>query len=270
MIRRYRYATVAIIAVAMIVMLGCSFSSFGLRRAQVGPLRTESASTQLQGAEQVRVSLRMGAGELNVKSGADALMDAEFTYNVQAWKPEVTYSVANGEGNLNVQQSNTDEITIGEGIRNTWDISLSNQVPLDVHIECGAGNHDVDLSGLQVTGLDMKLGAGSATVDVSDNPELSRLSFDIGAGDAEIDLSGPANQNVEADIQGGVGSTTLHLPGDVGVRVNVTRGIGDIETSGLFSQGNNTWVNDVYGKTDVTVNVDITSGIGRIALDVQQ
>ncbi len=212
----------------------------------------------------------MGAGELKVNGGADALMDAEFTYNVEAWKPEVSYDVSNGEGSLTVQQPNTDEISIGEATRNTWDITFGDVVPLDVHIECGAGNHDVDLSGLHVTALDMKLGAGNATVDLSDNPELSRLSFDIGAGEAEIDLTGPADQNVEVDIQGGVGSTTLHLPKDVGVRVNVTRGIGDIQASGLFSRGNGTWENDAYGNTDVTMNVNITSGIGHIALDVQE
>jgi hypothetical protein len=36
----------------------------------------------------------MGAGELQVGGAADALMEADFSYNVADWKPEVDYDVS--------------------------------------------------------------------------------------------------------------------------------------------------------------------------------
>ena len=53
---------------------------------EVGDLQRESRSIQPENAQSVRVDLRMGAGELNVTGGADALMEADFSYNVADWK----------------------------------------------------------------------------------------------------------------------------------------------------------------------------------------
>jgi hypothetical protein len=45
----------------------------------------------LKDARSVGADLRMGAGELNVTGGTDALMEADFAYNVADWKPDVSY-----------------------------------------------------------------------------------------------------------------------------------------------------------------------------------
>ena len=58
----------------------------------------------LGAAHSVQVNLNMKAGELKVGGGATKLMDADFTYNVPEWKPEVHYEVSAGVGNLEVEQ----------------------------------------------------------------------------------------------------------------------------------------------------------------------
>jgi hypothetical protein len=72
--------------------LGCSFSGFNFNRVTVGEMTYESEVVELGKAEEVRVNLQMGAGELNIDSGAESLMEADFVYNVASWSPEISYS----------------------------------------------------------------------------------------------------------------------------------------------------------------------------------
>lgn len=266
--QRQRFITLMIAGAALLVFLGCTVSGIGIDTVTVGEIQTQSTSINPEDADQVRVILKMGAGELKIDNGADGLMEADFTFNVDAWDPIVTYNVTGGEGRLTVEQPRTDELSVGTGFHNEWDIRFGDRVPLDMRIECGAGEQDIDLAGLPITELDMKLGAGDVDVNLSDNETLTRLEFDIGAGNVDINLDGPWTNDVEVDIQGGVGQTKLRLPRDIGVRVNVTKGIGDVDASGLYRDGN-AYVNEAYGESDVTLEIDMQAGIGRVELDVR-
>jgi hypothetical protein len=253
---------------ALIVVLGCSTTGIGIQTVRVSDVRTESIDVELEDAAEVRVDLRMGGGEMQIDGGAEALMEADFAYNVTVWEPEVSYRVTDGEGRLTVRQPNTDQIAITRDTRYEWDLRFSDAVPLDMRIDSGAGEYDIDLAGLNVTALDMKIGAGDVTINLSDNPQLEGLEFDIGAGSAAIDLNGEWTQDLSVDVQGGVGETTLLLPRNVGVRIDVTRGIGEIDAAGL-TRDEGAWVNDAYGESDVTLDIRIQAGIGRIVLDVR-
>lgn len=256
-----------ICTIAAVALLGCSLTGVSFNVVEVGDLQRDSVTIDREDATDVRVQIRMGAGELNIDKGGEQLMEAEFIYNVEAWEPVVSYEVDDGEGRLTVRQPNTNRISADGRIRNEWDIRLSDQVPLDLRIESGAGDQQVDLAGLQITKLDMKLGAGDSEVNLSNNPELERVDFDMGAGSLSIDVRGPLDQDVDMDIQGGVGDITLRLPGEIGVRVEVNRGIGDIDTEGLSRRGD-VWVNEAYGVSEITIDIHIQAGVGEIDLRV--
>jgi hypothetical protein len=264
--RRYAWL---LCAAAIVVLMGCSLSRVGLTAARVGDLQRESVTVERQDAESVRVQIRMGAGDLAIAGGAEALMEADFAYNVQEWEPAVTYDVTNGQGRLTIRQPSTQQVSVGRGTRYEWDLRFDETTPLDMRIETGAGRQRIDLAGLTITRLDVKLGAGDAEIDVTQNPELGRLEFDVGVGSVEIDMRGPWDENVDVTVQGGVGSTTLRLPTGVGVRVDLTRGLGSVDTRGLTRQ-DGAWVNSAYGTSDVTMNLRIRTGVGSITLDARE
>jgi len=170
----------------------------------IGDLRRESKSVDLDNAQSVRAELKMGAGELNLTGGADALMEGDFAYNVADWKPEVNYDVTGDAGELSVEQGSGEDIPVGGDARNEWDLRLNDDVPIDLNAEMGAGESDLDLDSLTLTGLDLQMGAGKTTVDLT--------------GDYDRDLS--------ATIEGGVGEATVELPSAVGVKVNAEGGLG--------------------------------------------
>ena len=169
-------------------------------------------------------------------------MEGYFVYNIGRWKPEIMYSVAGNQGILKVKQGECSAMTIGKR-RNKWDISLSNDVPLDINVDFGAGAGNLDLRGLILNSLDI----------------------DMGVGELKIDLSGEQKQSFDVSVDGGVGSATIYLPIDVGVRAKVDGGIGSVNARGMIKE-RGVYVNDAYGKTEVTIGVDVDAGIGSIDL----
>jgi len=219
--------------------------SCGAQGQKVGEMRHESRSVQPEDAQSVRAHLEMGAGELNVGGAADELMEADFSYNAADLKPKVSYEVNGGNGDLRVRQGNSEGIRFGGDARNEWGVRFNDETPTDLTVEMGAGESDLDLDSLTLTGLDLQMGAGTTTVD----------------------LTGDYAQDLEASIQGGVGEATVMLPSEVGVRARAEGGIGNINSKGLQREGDS-YVNDAYGTSDVTLEVDVQGGVGEINLEV--
>jgi hypothetical protein len=226
------------------VLAGACGTQPGGTQQEVGNMQRESKSVDAQNAESVRANLKMGAGELNLTGGADGLMEGDFSYNVADWKPKVSYKVSGDKGELLVKQGSGGKgVGLGGKARNEWNISLNDELPTDLAVQMGAGESDLDLDSLSPTGIKLQMGAGETTVD----------------------LTGDYAQSFAATIQGGVGEATVLLPSEVGVKAKAQGGLGKIDAEGLKRVGDS-YVNDAYGESDVTVSVDIQGGVGAINL----
>lgn len=256
-----------LVAALFATTVGCAIDGAIFVPAQTGELRRELQTVELGEAREVRAVIRMGAGDLQIDSGTGSLLEAEFVYDVDEWKPEVTYEVDDGSGRLIVRQPSTDQIMTSSQARYSWDLTFNESTPLDLRIDCGAGKSEIDISDMGLTRLDMRLGVGDAVIDVADNPNLTRVDLQLGAGEVEINLNGEWQQDATIDIQGGIGRSRLQLPKDVGVIVRVTKGIGDVDVSGLFRRGD-TYVNAAYDEAEVVLDITVRTGIGSVNLDV--
>ncbi|MDX1436215.1 MAG: toast rack family protein [Anaerolineales bacterium] len=234
---------------------------------QTGPVQTQSEVVELGAANSANVEITMGAGELHVHGGASNLMEAEFTYNIEDWQPEVVYSVSGEIGQLSIKQPETDIAGIPDGdIRYEWDLRFIDGVPLDLEIDLGAGESTIDLGSLSVGNLQMRTGAGRVSALLGGS-QLTGADINAGVGETTIDLSGDWQNNAEISIGAGVGDLTVIVPSGVGAIVNVDVGIGDISADGFRVQGGS-YTNEAYGDSAVTISVDIEGGIGQITLQV--
>ncbi|RPI78356.1 MAG: hypothetical protein EHM41_25225 [Chloroflexi bacterium] len=215
-------------------------------RARVGALQSESQSVELGAASSVRVEIELGAGDLEMTGEAEKLLEADFNYNVARLKPELEYT----DGTLVLRQPDVRGLPVLRDItdyRNEWDLRLNDDVPIDLHVDMGAGNSDLQLAGLSLTRLEVSLGAGIST----------------------IDLSGDWVRDLDVTIDTGAADITVRLPADVGVRVEVEDGPHMIEAPDLKQNGD-VYTNAAYGVSEVTLHVDMESGIGRINLEVEE
>jgi hypothetical protein len=225
---------------ALVAISGCNLGS---DRVTTGEMRKESKTVALGAAHTVMVSLNMKAGELKVGGGAADLLDADFTYNVPEWKPEVKYEVTGGVGNLEVEQQGAASST--SNTRNDWDLHLANKTPMEMTVNMGAGRATLTLAGLALTRLELNMGAGETTVD----------------------LTGNWKKDLSAQIHGGVGRATIRLPREVGVHVVAQGGLGSINARDFQKQGD-AYVNDQYGKSPVTLQIEVEGGVGEINLEL--
>jgi hypothetical protein len=242
---RYGVVVLSILLMAATAVLAgaCGMQPGGT--PQVGKMQHESKSVDPENAQSARAQLKMGAGELNLAGGADRLMEGDFSYNVAEWKPEVSYDVSGDEGELVVRQGGTEGSNLTGEARNEWNVSLNDEVPTDLVVQMGAGESDLDLDSLTLTGLKLQMGAGKTTVD----------------------LTGDYTQSFDASIQGGVGEATVMFPSEVGVKAKAQGGLGKIDAEGLERVGDS-YVNDAYGESDVTLSVNVQGGVGEINLEV--
>ena len=258
----YMLAGLLVVVVVLFAATSCTGGS------RVGDLQTKSETVELGDAESVSVEIELGAGELAVSGGAAELLEATFTYNVDELEPEATYS----DGKLIVNHADV-KGGIGtffdlDDYRNEWDLHLNEDVPMEMSVDLGAGRSDLALGSLALTRLDINAGAGDVDLDLAGSQSLDRLDLGLGAGRVTLNLTGDWQDDLDATIQGGVGEITLRLPRDVGVRVEVDTGIGGVDASGLTKDGD-TYTNDAYGESDVTLRIDISGGVGQINLDVE-
>src|SRR4029077_14703079 len=127
---------------------------------------------------------------------------------------------------------------------NQWNLRFSNDVPLELKVEMGAGRGQLRLRDMPVTRLDMTMGAGQA----------------------DVDLSGDRKNDLVADLEGGVGQVTIRLPRKVGVVVRASGGIGAVDAHGLRHQDDE-YTNEAYGKSPATIRLKVEGGVGQISPD---
>ncbi len=219
-----------------LLLTGCD-----LEMAATGPLRIETRTIERDKSELVRAELRMGAGELNVRGGAQRMLEAELRYNVPQWKPELRYNATGFRGILSIEQPSGRKVS---GNRNyNWNLRFNDDTPLDMIVHIGAGQAELDLGSLSLRGVEVN----------------------IGVGEVKMDLRGAPQHDYDVTVHGGVGQATIQLPRGVGVVAEAHGGIGEINAHGMRKRGSR-YVNDLYDNARVIVHLDVKGGIGSINL----
>jgi hypothetical protein len=110
------------------------------------------------------------------------------------------------------------------------------------------------------------MGARESDLDL-DSLALKELNLQMGAGQTRVDLTGDCEPYLDASIQGGVGEATVTLLSGIGVNVRAKGDLGKINAEGLEREGDS-YVNDAYGDSDVTLDVEVQGGVREINLEV--
>jgi hypothetical protein len=218
--------------------------SFSHAAGSSSSMRHTERTLELGRAKTVSAQIDLASGELDVSGGSANLLDAKFDDRESAGEPQVSYDQQDNTGELKIQQEKSGtHILIPGHSESRWDLRFGSAAPLDLKIDLGAGQGNVNLRGLPVT----------------------KLVLNLGAGQVNADLTGDRKQDLDADIEGGVGEAVIRLPRNVAVEVEASGGIGSIDTHGLRKEDGR-YVNDAYGKGGPTIHLKVEGGIGHISL----
>ncbi len=195
------------------------------------------------GIEGLKVELDIVQGELLLSGGGEVLLEGAASTNVKEWAPRVTSATEGTQGSISVRQLSQ---SAGEGAKNKWDYKLTKSVPVD---------------------LDVSFGAGMGILNLQD-VKLSSCSASIGAGELTVDLTGMRAESFSVDVDAGAGEAILIFPKDVGVRADVSRGIGSIDANGL-TKVDGVYINPEAKDSEVVIDVKVTVGVGQVTLSVK-
>jgi hypothetical protein len=208
--------------------------------------RTETISQDLQGSNQGSVDIRFGAGNLNVdaltEGGLQLIQGSlDLSRNEQLNK---SFSANNGvaryvlesRGSLNVGPE-----VLG-GSNKKWDLNLNRDIPLDLRISTGAGQSNLDLTGLNLRRFDLNGGVGQVTVKL------------------------PAHGQYPVSIDGGVGQVVVIIPQGLAARVRTEGGLGGVSVQGDFRKDGDTYTTGGYGSAQDQADVQVNNGVGQIVL----
>lgn len=228
-----------VVATGALMLTGCNILAVG-KDAYDKNLVVEKDK-----ANQLEVEVNMGAGELTIENGSKEWVTGEASYNDKDLEPEVSYKLTGDTGKVSIDQSKSNDINFNKGgLKNEWDLQLTNKVPVDLVVNSGASAGTLKLSGLK----------------------LNDLEINAGVGDITVDLSGDWKKSFDVNMDMGVGVTTLIIPKDVGVKVISEKGLGVRTIEGLTSEGEGVYVNDKSETSDVVITVHAELGVGEFEI----
>lgn len=230
--------TLIVLVIMGLFVSGCS----AVRRVEIKTV-SKTRFVKLKGAESVRADIAMDFGELRIDGNADDLLKAKFRYSRNIGEPRIEYDVRGDTGDLTIRPPRNRSLVWER--KDKWDLSLTNEVPIELSIDLGFGESGLALGDLDLEELDVSAGAGNAT----------------------IDLTGDWDHDVDVSIEQGLGDLKVLLPKDFGVRVIVDLGLGNLKRDGLKRDGGR-YINDAYDDAKNILDIEIDQGAGNIDLEV--
>jgi hypothetical protein len=220
-------------------------------------------------AKTVRTDITFPAGKLYISPDGKAFCEGLYRYRKNLWEPEISYSEDSGTGYLKIDvEDNRHDRHYDDTDQNEWKLAFRKDVRTDMKIEMIAGESHIDLQDCKLDKFEFEMIAGESYINLR-NTSVPFVEFRAIAGEAEIDLTGDWKNDLSAEIKGGVGELRINLPSEVGVKVSITGGLGEVFAPG-FDKRNRVYTNDLYGKTKASLYLEVTGGIGNVDLRMEK
>lgn len=195
------------------------------------------------GTKSAQVTLEMGAAELRVAGSSNLLAEGEIVSNTV--KANVNRSTESGIDKLNISSDFSNGRFWFRSLKNSWDIKLNKEIPLDLVIKNGAVDAEVDLRQTNLQSLSIQGGASSFDITLPDKIGTARA--EISAGASSFDIRVPKN-------------TALSINAETGLSSN------NFEKIGLEKSGNN-YTSENYNSSTKKIDLVIKAGASSISIN---
>lgn len=263
----------------------------GLASAQSAPLwRNVDISRQLRDTLPQRIRVQYAAGRVDVRGTSDpVLYSMHLRYDEARSVPLHRHDADQRSTSLGLESR-------GGGLRNSSSsasgelrLTLPRSVPLDLDLEFGGTQSTLDLGEMSLQSLRLDCGATDAMLLFSRPNRVRMRDLEVNVGAVDFTARQLANANADQiRVRGGVGTVdldfsgswthdlsvttrlllgklTLHIPPDVGVRVEVQRVAASFEHSGLVKR-DDAWYSPNYESAPFKLKVRAETLFGGIEI----
>ncbi|HEX6965610.1 MAG TPA: LiaF domain-containing protein [Gemmatimonadaceae bacterium] len=267
--------------------------------------RTVDASRQRQSADSVlHVRVEYGAGEVSLAADSTPLLyDVRLRYDAERYAPTRHFDPAartltiglDREGMSRLARARREfgvsDAERGNGTPNRLALGLAPNLPLDLMLNLGAVDADLDLSHLWLDRLVLRSGAsdvklafgtanprrlalleilgGAASIRVSQlgNANAQHVRVRTGAASVDLDFSGAWAGDMTVDLATALGDATVRIPPNVGVRIVMRKLLGDLGSSDLhFTKRDGAYESDNWPDAPHKLTIDARTVLGDLTV----
>lgn len=190
-------------------------------------LKTFNFAAPIDNAVAANVELELSVGESSVhhvQNVENMLIDADLTY-----LGSLSFGVS-GDVERMVYLRQSTPLTIGWAnpvhwtTRPRWDIALTEKLPLDLRVQGGVGDADLNLTQLQLQSLRIEGNIGRINVTLPAGG--THFSTEIRGAAGAIALNIPQGAASTVNVRGGVGGFALNIEAGAAVQMIVQGGVG--------------------------------------------
>jgi hypothetical protein len=251
--------------------------------------RTFDVARQMQGAEPLDVHVAFGAGRVEVLPATDrSLFDVHLRYDAERAEP--IYRFDSPQRRLEVGVRHFSNVRAGRGYKGSeLQVALARGVPMQLDLDVGAAEGEINLTGLHLDALSVKGGAteirmrfdagnprrmaqmridaGAASVKVFGlgHANAERIDANIGVGSLDLDFGGAWQGDLELSVTSALGSVDLAVPSNVGVRVEKTSFLHSFSAPDLEKR-NGYWVSDNWDSAQYKLRIRATGTLGSLEI----
>jgi len=232
--------------------------------------------------DSLKVSIKFGAGKLDLISGEEDVFKGNFQYDKGILKPNVQYEILGEIGILTLSQSIKKDLNLPFPYKNKWNLKLPSGVPLQLYINTATYSGDIDLTNLQIENLYLNSGAsqtnivfsqpnsidlkniniktGASTINMLGltNANFDKMDFTGGAGSYIFDFSGNPTKKSKVNIDAGAAKIILKIPSAIGTKIIIERFPAvKLDIRGFVKINEQTYISPEYGKSNAELNIEI-------------
>jgi hypothetical protein len=253
--------------------------------------RTLDVARQLADSAPTSVQVVYGMGSFGVRSSANPLLyHMLLRYDASRTQPRHTFDPTTRKLQLGVQKSEVRFTGRNDTDAGHLQLELSRATPIDLNLDLGAVEADLDLTGLRLSSvrlgsgasdgklrfdslnaipmstLEVKLGAASFRGDRLANANTRDIRVDAGVGNVELDLGGQWTQDIDLRVEVTLGIVTIHVPADVGVHVALRKTLASFDHEGLVER-DGAWVSRNWDSAPHKLRITAETVFGKLTID---
>ncbi|HOU13288.1 MAG TPA: DUF5668 domain-containing protein [Anaerolineae bacterium] len=204
--------------------------------------QTTTISEPRDGMTTAQVTLAPAVAQVSIKALNDSGNFVEGTIGQRRSERLVQNFTGGTPARLVLKTSGISRGIVGPGKRYSWDLAFHPDVALDLGIDIGVGDINLDLSAL--------------TVDTA--------NINFGVGDILVKL--PQTGDCDINIDGGVGAVVIEVPAGTALRVEADAAIVARTLPPDYTRVNNRYTSPGYSSAEKRVNIHIGLGVGSLTI----
>lgn len=247
LIARRRSIWLNLLGIILIVaILAGSLWMAGIGLSTGNVITGDQIQVDAQGASSAQISILPGAGSLLVHElvGSDDLLAGIVPYSEKGFRVKQEISSQGDKAIVKIYASGVQYYVVGGENNRTWDIGINPGIPVELSFEMGAGETNIDLTGLSI---------------------LNSIRHQMGVGQIVIVLPEKGNFTLKVDCA--IGTVRIIAPKTLDIQLQADTGLVNRSLpSGFLKIADNLYTSPGFAASENQVKVEVDLAIGQVVI----